>query len=526
MILFKNGLVIDGTSCSPYRADVLVDGEEIKTIAQNIDVSLLSDNSIEIYDIKERIICPGFMDIHSHTELESLRNPSLGKKVQQGITFDVSGNCGLSVYPRNEQDEPVFADILGHYEHKWDWTDFRSFVKEREPGINMAFLQGHANLRMTALKGNPNRPATDAEISKMCDLLDASLSQGCLGFSTGLYYAPCLFAERKEIVALLKVVKKHDALFCVHHRCEGDEVLPSLDEILSYVKETGVRVQISHLKAIGKDNQDKVPQMLAKIHEMKDLGYDIAFDQYPYEYGSTSLFSLLPPSLLKLESDKLSETLLKACKDKALWNEIVGQMKNPDGWDSVTKLCGFENITIVVLESSACYNGMTIKDAASKMGVDEYTALFTLLGNEKSLALMADVTQSRENLEKIFKDDLMCFGTDSLYVGSFSHPRSANGAVHLIQTMCLSSKVVPLEEAIAKMTGKVATRLGLRDRGFVKEGFKADLVVFDPRTLCDKSSLTNPFERCNGLEHVLVNGSFAMKNGSLLGSRCGKIIRF
>ncbi len=520
MTLFKNGLVIDGNGNKSFKADVLVEDNTIIDIRKNLEAS-----SAQVLDIEGKILCPGFMDIHAHSELEALRDPSMLHKVQQGITFDLSGNCGIGVYPRQLSDAPVFADILGHYNDSWNWTDFVEFQSQLKPGINMAFLQSHSMLRMAAIQGNPNREATTAEIETMCSLLDTALDQGCLGLSTGLYYAPCLFANEEEILSLLRVVKKHNALFTVHHRCEGDEILSSIDEILSYVRKTGVKLEISHLKAIGKANQNKVDTILEKIHNFRAEGFDVCFDQYPYEYGSTSLFSLLPPFLLRLEKKELSKTLKSMETNTELRSKAIEEMLHPQGWDSIVQLCGWDNITITYLESSPEYNGLTLEDAAKKLGKDPFEALFWLLAKENELALMTDVTQSTENLRKIFKDPLMHFGTDALYTGSAAHPRSANAAIHLLETMCKTSTTATYEEAICKMTSRVAKRLGIKDRGQIVKGMKADLVVFDPQKLHDNSSPSEPFTMCCGLDYVMVNGQFAINKNAPTGSRSGVIIK-
>ena len=521
MTLFKNGLVIDGTGNKPFKADVLVDGNTIVELAEGMTAS----SSAETIDLDGKILCPGFMDIHAHSELEALRDPHMTHKLQQGITFDLSGNCGIGVFPRHLSDAPVFADILGHYNAPWNWTDFDSFQKQLKPGINMAFLQSHSMLRMAAIKGNPNRKATSREIEIMCSLLEKALNQGCLGLSTGLYYAPCLFANEEEIIGLLKVVKKHDALFTVHHRCEGDEILSSIDEVLNYVRKTGVKLEISHLKAIGKANQNKVDTILEKIHKFREEGFDVCFDQYPYEYGSTSLFSLLPPFLLRLDKKELSEALASMEDNAQLREKAISEMLHPQGWDSIVQLCGWDNITITSLESSPQYNGLSLADSAKKLGKDPFDALFFLLAKENELALMTDVTQSTENLRKIFKDPLMHFGTDALYTGSAAHPRSANAAIHLLETMCKTSNTATYEEAICKMTSKVASRLGIKDRGIIAKGMKADLVVFDSATLKDNSTPSTPFEPCTGLEYVMVNGQFAVYKNAPTKSRSGVVIK-
>ena len=518
--LFRNATVVDGTGATPFRADVLVCDDVIESVDTTQKQHITAERDI---DCSNRILCPGFMDMHAHSDLELIRNPSMPYKVQQGITFDLSGNCGIGVFPWRPGDEPRFFDIIGHYDN-WDWTDFDSYSSHLKTGINCGFLQSHSCLRISAIEGNPNKEATEAEVEKMCSLLEKSLEQGCLGFSSGLYYAPCMYATEEEIISLLEVVKKHDAIFAVHHRCEGDDILPSIDEILSYVRRTGVRLEISHLKAIGRKNQDKVPQVLEKIHRMRDEGFDIAYDQYPYEYGSTSLFSLLPPDVLKNSPQDLSALLERTATDRTLRDSIVAEMTNPHGWDSIAELCPWEDISIVTMESSPEFNGMDMKTIARNLSMDPFDALFHLLAKEKGYALMSDITQSRGSLERIFADPLMCFGTDALYTGPFAHPRSANGAIHMLYERCILGSY-PFEEVIRKMTSEVAARLRIRDRGIIRKGFKADAILLDPATLKDNSDMAHPFAMCTGLEAVLVNGTFALENGKPTGSLSGEVVR-
>lgn len=519
MILFKNGTLVDGSGLESKKADVLIDGEKI--------VGILPANSGKAeneIDITGKVICPGFMDIHAHSELETLRDPSMMHKVSQGITFDLSGNCGVGAFPRNISDEPAFADILGHCD-SWNWTDFESYSKQVKCGINMGFLQNHAMLRKAAIKGNPNREASKEEVALMCQLLDKSLEQGCMGFSTGIYYAPNIFASRYEYIELLKVVKKHDGIFTVHHRCEGSEIVESVEEVLSFMRETNVRLEISHLKAIGRANADKVDTVLKMIHREKDNGYDVAFDQYPYAYGSTSLFSLLPPRLLRLEQKDMLKELEATVKDEKKKAQLIYEIENPQGWDSIIQLCGFDNIVAVILESSPKFNGMTLTQCASMLKTDPYTALFTLLSKETKCALMIDYYESEETEKKIMTDSLMSFGTDALYAGSGAHPRSGNAAIRLVSEYALKQKTMSLEETIHRMTYKNATKLGIKDRGLIKEGMYADIVVFDPQRLKDNSNPLEPYKKCDGLEYVFVNGIPAIKNGALTGSVSGKVIK-
>ena len=504
--LIKNGNVIDGTGKPSYKADLLIEEGFIVSVSKQI-----SAKADRVIDASGNIVCPGFMDMHAHSDLEVLRDPSMHHKISQGITFDLSGNCGTGVFPRRPDDSPAFADILGHYPD-WTWTDFPSYTKLIRSAMNIAFLQSHGMLRMRAIEGNPNRAATGAEVRKMCELLDNSLSQGCLGLSSGLYYAPNMYADRDEILALLRVVKKHNALFCVHHRCEGDFILSSVDEVLDYARETDVKLEISHLKAIGTKNQKYVDEVLGKIHSARDAGLDVAFDQYPYEYGSTSLYSLLPPSLLRKSREDLVRCLEKALSDPDYRKKLTNEIEHPDGWDSVIELCGFDNISIAVLETNMQYRGLTLTQCAEKMGCDCYEALLRLLIEEKGSALMFDITQSTENLIKIMKDDLMCFGTDALYTGNVAHPRSSSAAIHILDVFCKQKRIFTFEEMINRMTGRVAERTSLTDRGCIAEGKKADIVVFDPVTLRDNSSAWDPYAEPSGIKEVLVNGNNAFES--------------
>jgi len=496
--LIKNALIADGTDRPLYRADLVFENDTIRDIGH-------FENAEKVIDASGLILSPGFMDMHAHSDLEILRNPSMNHKLGQGITFDVSGNCGVGVFPRPADGPQAFFDILGRYDN-WDWTDYPSYLERVRSPFNIAFLQNHAMLRMSAIKGNPNRVATEEEVKTMCALLEKSLEQGCIGLSSGLYYAPNMYADENEILALLRVVKKHDKLFCVHHRCEGDFILESVDEVLTYAEKTGVKLEISHLKAIGTKNQCKMDSVLEKIHSARDRGVQVLFDQYPYEYGSTSLYSLLPPSYLKLTHEDLVSALEKVLHDKAEKDALVQEIQHPNGWDSVIELCGFDNISVAVLETNPQYRGLTLNQCADVMKCDPYDALFRLLIEEKGSALMFDITQSTENLIKIMKDPLMCFGTDALYTGNAAHPRSSSASVHALDFFCKRTPVFTWPEMINRMTGRVADRLGIKDRGHLVKGAKADLVLFNPDTLRDNSSTENPYAKCSGIEVVWTNG--------------------
>lgn len=355
----------------------------------------------------------------------------------------------------------------------------------------------------------------------MCRLLQQSFEEGCIGFSSGLYYAPCLFADRRELLELLRVTEQHDRLFAVHLRCEGNDVLSAIEEVLDLARLTGVRLQISHLKAVGRVNQILVPQMLTMLENARMEGIDVSFDQYPYEYGSTSLFSLLPPLYLRLSREDLQK-LLESPKERAAIKE---EMQDPDGWDSLYELCGWDNITVIALDGNRQYEGMTLTEIASIRGQGPFDSFFDLLMQEKGTALMTDITQSQDSLKRILSHPLMCFGTDALYAGEKTHPRSYQAALHLLDRYWKQQGLLPLELLISKMTSVPASRLGLTDRGMIVQGYKADLVIFDPLTLEDNSTVRDPTAKPDGMVLVMVNGKLAFFEGEPTGVCSGSLLK-
>ncbi|MFA7118343.1 MAG: D-aminoacylase [Sphaerochaetaceae bacterium] len=511
--LFTQANVIDGSGNPAYKADVAVCGEEITAIGK-ISPSLAR----HVVPSSGLVLCPGFVDMHGHSELQVLRDSSMSVKIRQGITSEVAGNCGIGVYPSGADytmQKTLSRDVLGDtpYPYWKSFEDYKDTLARKGCGTNMAFLQSHSALRCAVLGSNPNRVATNREIEGMCSLLRQSFESGCVGFSSGLYYAPCIFADRRELLALLSVTKEYGRFFAVHHRCEGDEVLSSLQEVISLAQESGVRLEISHLKAIGRNNQDKVDSMLAMITRARNDGLEIAFDQYPYTYGSTSLFSLLPPLFLRMERARLQQLL----QEKKIRSEIQAMMEHPEGWDSIYELAGFDQILILVLESNSKYQMMSIEDIAKQRHEDVFDTFFDLLEEEKGTALMADTTQSEESLIKILRHPLMCFGTDALYAGGLCHPRSYNAAIHLLDRYGRELRILPWEQLIHRMTEEGARRIGLMQRGLVKEGYKADLVLFDSASIKDNSSLANPDASATGLELVMINGQVAYKDKQCTG---------
>ena len=512
--IFRNALVVDGTGAAPYKANVATFAGSIAFIGpENIT------RGKNVINAEGMILAPGFIDIHSHMDIQILKDRGAESRVCQGITTDVGGNCGIGAFPYSSGLESIGLDVIGEYEN-WNWKDYSSFksaVASGGIGNNQMFLVPHSALRLAAMGSDANRSASIEEIDRMCAMLSSELKNGAPGFSTGLYYAPCTYAEREEIEALLGVVKSYDRLFAVHHRCEGDEVVESLVEILELALSSGARTEISHLKAIGKNNQGKVDQMLSLIDEYRAKGAEVYFDQYPYVYGSTSMYSLLPPSILAYS--KLEQRIALSMDNSR--EELKAEIMNPVGWDSVYEMVGPENIKVLHLSSFPHLKGMSLKEIGEKESKEPLDALFDILAEEMGLAIMTDVTTTEENVEKIMKHSAMCYGSDSLFSSPVPHPRSYRGTVEFLSKYVRDRKVIAIEDAIRKLSGAAAERLRInKERGYVKEGLSADLVLFSLDKLgYDEDSCQN-----YGIEYVLVGGKPVVANGVFLNNLNGKVL--
>ena len=303
-----------------------------------------------------------------------------------------------------------------------------------------------------------------------------------------------------------KVVKENGGLFSVHHRCEGDDLVPSLKEVLSLAERTGVRLEISHFKAIGERNQAKVDDALSLIEEYRAGGVDVGFDQYPYTFGSTSLYSLLPPDILSLS--RLEQRLALSLDNER--EDIKKEMLNPSGWDSIYEMVGPDDIRVLYLEGMDEYTGKSLSEIGGMKGKDPLDVLFDLLSEETGLAVMTDVTESDENLVRIMSHPLMSFGSDALYSSPIKHPRSTEAVKEFLLEYVEKRHVLTFQEGIRRLTGKNADRMGFSDRGYVKEGYKADWLLFRKEDL--------------KMRYISVNGLLVLDDGIWNDIRPGRII--
>ena len=401
-MLIQNGRVIDGTGAPSVQADILVQDGRIQAIGQGLNAQ-----ADQVIDATGLTVAPGFIDTHSHSDLDVLLRPQVLPKVMQGITTELLGQDGVSMAPLPVQYISSWRKNLAGLDgdtDQIDWTfettdNYLKMIEKATPGLNEMYLVPHGNIRMEAM-GLDNRLPTEEEIEKMKAITRREMEAGAMGLSTGLIYIPCAYSESREIIEMCKVVAEYDGVFVIHQRSEADTILESMEEVIEIGRKSGVKVHWSHFKVCGKQNWDKVDGVLELLDKAKQEGITVSFDQYPYVAGSTMMGAILPPWVHDGGTDKAVARLA----DHELRKKMVEDMENGiPGWDNFVSFAGFENIyvTSVKTEKNADAVGLSIVELAEKRGVDPYTAAFDLLMEEENAVGMVDFYGTEEHVKRL-----------------------------------------------------------------------------------------------------------------------------
>jgi N-acyl-D-amino-acid deacylase len=509
-LIIRNGKIIDGTGSPWYYGDIGISDGIIKKIGK-----LNHIGSVETIDAQRQIVSPGFIDMHTHSDLVILDEPLIEAKVRQGITTDLLGQDGIAAAPLpSEYVSPWkknMAGLNGTPPIEWDWRtvgDYISKIEANKPSYNLAVLVPHGNIRMEVM-GLDNRLATDQEIEKMQRVLRRSLDEGAVGLSTGLIYPPCCFAEMKELEALCQVIAEYGVPLVIHQRSEGDEILESMQELVDMMKRCGAHLHFSHLKNCGKDNWHKTADVLKTIDLARADGLEVTFDQYPYTAGSTMLSAILPPWAHDGGSEKMLERLKDSVQRKRMVSEMATALK---GWDSISKWADWDGIiiTAVATEESKGFVGKTIKEIGAIKKTTDYANLaLDLILQEKNAVGMIDFVMNEESVQAILAHPAGTIGSDGL-LGGEPHPRAYGSFPRILGKYVRENHVLSLEEMIRRMTSQPARIIGLQDRGIIREGMAADIVIFNPDSIIDQATYETPRQHNKGIDYVIVNGQIVI----------------
>ncbi len=523
--LIKNGLIVDGTGKAGFTADLLIENDRIAKIGTLTDVA-----ADEVIDASGLVVAPGFIDTHSHSDLQILTDPYVKPKVMQGITTEILGQDGISMAPLPvEYISPWRKNLAGldgdSDEINWEYKTTEGYLKmveEAKPGLNECYLVPHGNIRMEAM-GLENRLPNEEELEKMRQITRREMEAGAIGLSTGLIYMPCAYSESKEIIEMCKVVAEYDGRFVIHQRSEADTILDSMMEVIKIGRESGVKIHYSHFKVCGKKNWDKVDKVVELLEQAQKEGIDVSFDQYPYVAGSTMLGVILPPWVHDGGTNKVLERL----QDPELRKKMVYDMEHGiPGWDNFVEFAGLDKIfvTSVKTEKNQDAVGLSLIELGKLRGKDPYEATFDLLYEEENAVGMVDFYGTEEHVQRFMKRPEMNACTDGL-LGGKPHPRVYGAFPRILGKYVREDKALTLEEAVYKMTKKPATTFHITDRGELREGAYADICIFNPDTVIDKGTFTDPIQYPEGIEYVIINGETIVKNAEHTGKRSGCVLR-
>ena len=522
-LIFKNCTIVDGTGEEPFMGDLMIKGNKI----EEVGTFSIPDNC-EVVNLKGAYLTPGFIDIHSHTDLLNFIKEGLKPKIMQGVTTEVIGQCGLGVAPitRDKKKEWQENLIIGNPLDQWNWETTEQYLNRLlDNGMesNLVPYVGHGLLRFN-IKGYDSGPMQREELKLLEQKIEEVLAAGVKGISLGLIYLPAVFYTQKELETVFKTVSSFNKRIAVHLRSEGNNLISALKEVISLNQNRDCILHISHLKALGHSNWSKIDKALHLIEE-----HNLTFDHYPYIRGSTTLLAILPPFLWQNNDiegiiDKLKEgTVRSKIKDIFLGDSKI----NPEiPGDNIPNLVGWDNIKILNVDSEANQGllGMSIAEIAEKRNCSPADAALDLIIEEKGQVKMLDRFLNETKLIKIMQHQKGMFSTDTLLgTEGLPHPRSYGSYPRVFNRYVFKKNALSLEEAVAKMTSRPADVLNLKQRGRISPGNIADICIFESN-ISDRATFKKPEEYPVGIKHVLINGQFKVKNGKYLKGKSGVLL--
>jgi N-acyl-D-amino-acid deacylase len=527
-LVIKNGRVVDGTGRAGYVADVAIKGDRIARIGK-----LAKARARRVIDARGMVVAPGFIDMLGQSETNLLIDPRAMSKVMQGVTTEITGEGG-SVAPINERLIAEEGEYYRRYHLNVDWRtlgEYFSRLERQGIGLNLGTFVGATQVRSFVI-GFDNRPPTTDELIQMRRLVAEEMEDGALGVSTSLQYVPARFAKTDEIVELAMVAKRYGGIYMTHQRSEANAIDSSLEEVFEIGRRAHIPVEIWHLKTAYKKNWGRMPEVIKRIEAARARGLDISADVYPYTAASTSLTACLPPWALEGGTERMLERLRDNKTRERLKREI---MTDTSEWENIYLGSGGANgvlISSVVHPELESLQGKRISEIAVEQKKDELDALFDLILADHGATSAIYFMMSEDDLRAALSAPFVSICTDSgarASDGPLStakgHPRGWGSYPRILSRYVRDEHLLTLEEAVRKMTGLPASRVGLKDRGVLREGAYADLTIFDPQTVRDRSTFENPNQYAEGIPFVIINGQLTVDGGQRTKALAGRVLR-
>ena len=520
-IIIKNSTIIDGSGKDGFAADIGISNDRI------VKIGRIEESGRQVIDANGLVASPGFVDCHSHSDYYLIINPLAESKIRQGVTTEIGGNCGYSSAPLSgEALEERKNAYKKAYNLEHDWRDAKGYFNRlvtQGISLNFALLIGHNTIRASVIGGGSSEPK-EKEMAQMKEMVQQAMTEGAIGISTGLAYGPACFAKKEELIELCKEARKPNGIFTVHMRSEGKGLLEAIEESILIAREAEIPLQISHLKTYGEENWGKLDSAFELIEKTRADGLDVTCDRYPYTAANTGLHNVLPNWVLDGGIKKELERL----KDKATREKIKNELQQAkkDIWDKIM-------ISEVITEKNKIYEGKRVSEAASIAKKEPIEFVFDILVEEEIAVDAIFFKMSEENLQRILKKPYVMFGSDSGARADYgalgrgrSHPRTFGTFPRILGKYVREEKRLDLPTAIKKMTSAPCKKFNIKNRGLIKEGYFADIVIFNPDTIIDTATYEEPHKYPIGIEYVIVNGKLTVEKAKHLGTKAGRVITF
>jgi len=526
-VIIRGGTVYDGSGGVPIKADVGIKADKVVKIG-----NLKGARATTIVDATGMAVAPGFINMLSWSTESLIVDPRSLGELKQGVTTQIFGE-GNSMGPLNDRMKKQMKDDQGDLKYEIAWTtlaDYLNYLEKRGVSQNVASYIGATTIRQYVL-GDDDKQPTAEQMQQMRDLVRKEMEAGALGIGSSLIYAPAFYAKTEELIELCKVAAEYKGKYISHMRSEGNQLIQAVDELMRIAREAKIPAEIYHLKAAGKNNWKKMDQVLGMVESARKRGLKITADMYTYPAGATGLDAAMPPWVL----DGGYPALFKRLQDPATRKKIVEEIRTPtDKWENLYLAAGSADKVLLVgfkNDKLKALTGKTLAEVAKMRGTDPENTILDLVLEDQSRVGTVYFLMDEENIKKQIKYPWVSFGSDAeseapegAFLKSNPHPRAYGNFARLLGRYVREEKVISLREAVRRLSGLPSTNLGLDRRGFLKPGYFADVVVFDPNTIVDKATFDKPHQFAVGMRDVFVNGVQMLKNGEHTGKFSGRAL--